>query len=92
MATYTYECKKCGEFDVTQSMKEDAYTKCPKCGGAEIKRLIGKGSGFIIKGSGFYETDYKKKEVPSSSAKAMADKACDTAAKPECKTCPHAKG
>jgi putative FmdB family regulatory protein len=60
VATYTYECKNCGEFEATQSMKDDAYTECPKCSGKEIKRLIGKGSGFILKGSGFYETDYKK--------------------------------
>ena len=81
MATYTYKCEKCGEFEATQSMKEDAYTVCPKCGGRDIKRLISGGTGAIFKGSGFYETDYKKKEAP----------ACDTDPKPECKNCPHAK-
>lgn len=29
---YTYECKKCGEFTVEQSMKDEPLKKCPKCG------------------------------------------------------------
>ncbi|MFP4466103.1 MAG: FmdB family zinc ribbon protein [Candidatus Goldiibacteriota bacterium] len=60
MPAYNYECKKCGIFEVRQSMKENAFEKCPKCGGKEIKRLIGTGGGIIFKGSGFYETDYKR--------------------------------
>jgi predicted nucleic acid-binding Zn ribbon protein len=34
--------------------------KCPKCGKLKLVRLIGAGTGIIFKGSGFYETDYKK--------------------------------
>ena len=61
MASYDYSCKACGEFEVKQSMLEDAYDKCPKCGGVEIKRLIGDaGSGIHFRGQGFYKTDYKK--------------------------------
>jgi predicted nucleic acid-binding Zn ribbon protein len=36
--------------------------ECRECGRLKLKRLIGKGSGIIFKGSGFYETDYKRKE------------------------------
>jgi predicted nucleic acid-binding Zn ribbon protein len=36
--------------------------KCPECGG-RTKKLIGAGAGIIFKGSGFYETDYKRKSV-----------------------------
>lgn len=35
-------------------------TKCPCCG-KRAKRLITGGSGFILKGKGFYQTDYKNK-------------------------------
>jgi len=35
--------------------------KCPECGKPKLIRLIGKGSGVIFKGAGFYETDYKNK-------------------------------
>jgi predicted nucleic acid-binding Zn ribbon protein len=34
--------------------------KCPKCGKSTRKK-IGAGAGIIFKGTGFYETDYKRK-------------------------------
>jgi len=65
MPTYEYECSKCGKkFDLFQSMKDEPIKKCPDCKG-KVDRLLGKGSGIIFKGSGFYETDYKRK-TPSS--------------------------
>jgi hypothetical protein len=39
-------------------MKDEALKKCEKCEG-ELRRLVGKGAGFIFKGSGFYQTDYR---------------------------------
>jgi len=66
MPTYEYLCKKCGhEFEAFQSMMEKPLKKCPNCGGI-VKRLISSGAGLIFKGSGFYITDYKKKENHSS--------------------------
>jgi len=47
-------------------MSEKPIKKCPKCGKNKAKRLIGSGMGIIFKGSGFYETDYKRKEGNSS--------------------------
>ena len=62
MPTYDYECRDCKKkFDLFQSIKAEPIKKCPKCGG-KVHRLIGGGSGIIFKGSGFYETDYKKKK------------------------------
>jgi len=40
-------------------MSDDRLTKCPTCD-SKVERLIGGGSGIIFKGSGFYETDYKR--------------------------------
>jgi len=40
-------------------MKDDRLSTCPKCRG-KLKRVIGAGAGIIFKGSGFYETDYKR--------------------------------
>ena len=69
MPTYQYECSACGhEFEELQSMSDAKLTKCPKCGKKKLDRLIGSGSGMIFKGSGFYETDYKKK-TPSKDSK-----------------------
>ena len=67
MPTYQYECDACGHgFEVLQSMADKKFKKCPKCGKLKLHRLIGAGSGIIFKGTGFYETDYKRKDVPKS--------------------------
>lgn len=69
MPTYEYECKKCGEtFEAFQKMTDQPLKTCPKCKGA-VKRLINGGSGLIFKGSGFFITDYKRKNVSDQSAK-----------------------
>ncbi len=63
MPTYEYKCNNCGHtFDVLQTMKEEKLKKCPECGEDTLQRLIGSGSGLIFKGSGFYLTDYAKKD------------------------------
>jgi len=60
MPTYSYECRKCGHIqDEFHSITANPRMKCSKCGGA-CKRKLGSGAGIIFKGSGFYETDYKK--------------------------------
>lgn len=67
MPTYEYACAKCGEtFDFFQSIKAKPLTTCPeaacargKWGKGRVKRQIGTGAGFIFKGGGFYETDYR---------------------------------
>ena len=69
MPTYQYECQACGHsFDELQGMTDARLTKCPKCKKNKLTRLIGGGSGMIFKGSGFYETDYKKKSPSSDKA------------------------
>ena len=76
MPTYEYQCQKCKRRqEAFQSITAKPLTKCAKCGG-RLKRLLGSGSGFLFKGSGFYITDYrsksyreaKKKDQPSSSS------------------------
>ena len=69
MPTYDYFCKDCTEtFEIFQSINDDHAEngrKCPKCMGA-VKRVFSPGAGLIFKGSGFYITDYKKKDKGSS--------------------------
>ena len=60
MPTYNYECGSCGHaFELFQSMTAPVKRKCPACGKLKLQRLIGTGAGFLFKGSGFYETDYR---------------------------------
>jgi putative FmdB family regulatory protein len=76
MPTYEYECDDCGHtFEKFQSITARPLRKCPKCGGA-VRRLIGTGAGVIFKGSGFYETDYKRKrsEKPADDKKPAESK------------------
>ncbi|MHC4924977.1 MAG: FmdB family zinc ribbon protein [Planctomycetota bacterium] len=62
MPTYDYECASCGHaFEEFQMMSDKVLRKCPECKRMKLQRLLGAGSGIIFKGSGFYETDYKKK-------------------------------
>lgn len=61
MPTYAYECAACGHrFEEFQTMTAAPLRKCPSCAKPKLQRLIGAGAGVIFKGSGFYETDYKK--------------------------------
>ncbi len=75
MPTYEYNCLKCGKtFEVFQPMK-DAPLKTCTCGqNGKVKRLPGRGAGIIFKGSGFYETDYRRRSVKSEQAKAESPK------------------
>lgn len=77
MPTYEYECDKCKKtFEAFQSMKDDAFTVCPKelCrqktwGKGKVRRLLGTGAGLIFKGSGFYITDYRSEGYKSAAQK-----------------------
>ncbi|HEU5079543.1 MAG TPA: zinc ribbon domain-containing protein [Opitutaceae bacterium] len=70
MPTYEYACAACGkDFELFQSIKDDPIKTCPLCGKTgEVRRKIGRGAGIIFKGSGFYETDYKRKSDSGSAA------------------------
>src|SRR5260221_1476057 len=66
MPIYEYKCNKCGVFEVMQGIKEPSLRKCPTCKG-KVERQISRGS-FILKGSGWYATDYAKKSTSSDSS------------------------
>ncbi len=77
MPTYEYICENCGhEFEQFQSITAAALRKCPVCGRRGLKRLVGRGSGIIFKGPGFYQTDYRSESYKSGekSEKGILDK------------------
>lgn len=70
MPTYEYACAACGhKFEEFQSITAKPITKCPVCKKKKVQRLISAGAGFIFKGSGFYQTDYRS-EAYKTAAKA----------------------
>lgn len=59
MPFYEYECGSC-KFctEVLQKISDKPLRKCPSCGANTFKRLIS-APVFRLKGSGWYETDFK---------------------------------
>jgi putative FmdB family regulatory protein len=59
MPTYEYVCSACkNEWEVEQSMKDNALTECPRCKDQTARRQISRGTGFILKGGGWYSDLY----------------------------------
>lgn len=59
MPTYEYACTSCShEWEAEQSIKEPALTDCPQCTRSTARRQISRGTGFILKGSGWYSDLY----------------------------------
>ena len=87
MPTYEYECQRCGKvFDRFQKMNEESLSSCidKRCNG-KVRRLIGRGAGFIFKGSGFYATDYRSENYKKGETKEMpkAESPCQSCDKKE---------
>jgi putative FmdB family regulatory protein len=83
---YTYACTACdAEIERRQSFSDPPLTTCESCGGSLRKVLHP--AGVIFKGSGFYNTDYKKSTNGSSTngAESKTD-AKDGAAKSDSKS------
>jgi len=73
MPTYEYVCKDCGHaLSVEQRMSDARLVDCPACGQPGLERQLAAG-GFALKGTGWYQTDFKGgsktvSSVPSESA------------------------
>ncbi|MEJ5226430.1 FmdB family zinc ribbon protein [Thermodesulfovibrio sp.] len=60
MPIYEYECLNCNKIhEFIQKFSDEPLKSCPICGG-ELRKLISQSS-FILKGSGWYVTDYVRK-------------------------------
>ncbi len=69
MPIYEYECEQCGRrYEVWQKITDDPLTTCEACKG-KLRKLISQSS-FILKGSGWYVTDYARKEKKSEAKEA----------------------
>ena len=81
MPTYDYACHDCGQtFEVKQSIKDDRLSHCIcEEKSANIERLISKNpGGFILKGSGFYNTDYKSAGQPATKSESIEASSCNS--------------
>ena len=59
MPIYEYQCQACQhEIEALQKMSDTPLLDCPKCGEASLKKKVS-AAAFRLKGSGWYETDFK---------------------------------
>ncbi|MDD5503761.1 MAG: zinc ribbon domain-containing protein [Candidatus Omnitrophica bacterium] len=88
MPTYEYKCEKCGKiFEEFHSITAEPVKKCKFCSG-KVRRLISPGAGFILKGNGFYATDYRKPDYKRQAQKEAAG-TCPAGKKSSCANCPN---
>lgn len=81
MPIYEYRCKDCHQlFEEWQKGFEDRQVACPICGGSS-SRLIS-GSAFVLKGSGWYVTDYSHRRADASNGNGKAA-STETSSPPE---------
>ncbi|MES9970337.1 MAG: zinc ribbon domain-containing protein [Candidatus Thiodiazotropha sp.] len=77
MPIYEYRCEACEhELEAIQKMSDPALSECPECKRDSLKKVIS-AAAFRLKGSGWYETDFKsgsKKNIHDSGSEAKASK------------------
>jgi len=83
MPIYEYQCDSCGHtLDALQKISDAPLKKCPNCGKSKLKRLLSAPM-FLLKGTGWYETDFKtdkdRKRNLADRPDADADKKVDGA-------------
>lgn len=67
--TYEYACEACGHhWEAEQSIKDAPLKTCSACGKESAKRLVSGGTGFLLKGGGWYADGYGSKSSSSSSS------------------------
>ena len=99
MPIYEYKCRKCGQVtELLEGAHDDPLRKCPSCAG-KVERMMSAGA-FILKGTGWYATDYGTKSHDNGNgkgngkpkAKEPAPASCPAAsgagAPPACSGCP----
>ncbi len=77
MPIYEYRCESCEhKLEKLQRMSDGDLVDCPECKQPALKRLVS-AAAFRLKGSGWYETDFKKdnkRNLAESSDTSSSDK------------------
>jgi len=73
MPVYEYECGSCGgRFEVMRKFSDPAVTACTLCKAGSVRKVLSP-TAFVLKGSGWYATDYASKDRKDQDA---AEKNC----------------
>ncbi len=58
MPVYEYRCQECESlFEALKRLSDPAPEKCPRCGHAEVRKVVSRSS-FALKGGGWYSDHY----------------------------------
>lgn len=80
MPIYQYQCTECGHsLEALQKMSDEPLRTCPECGADSLKKQV-TAAAFKLKGTGWYETDFKNsgKKPKADTNKTSADKAASS--------------
>jgi putative FmdB family regulatory protein len=85
MPFYEYECSSCGYHDeVLQAISDKPLKKCPTCGKNSLRKLMS-APVFRLKGSGWYETDFKSDQENKRNLAGAEKEETKPEAKPDAK-------
>ncbi len=79
MPVYEYECSACGgRFEAIQKFSDPLLTECRLCKKGTVRKVLSP-TAFVLKGSGWYATDYpsadRKKSAEAEKPATSAEKA-----------------
>ena len=62
MPIYEYKCNTCDhQFEILQKINDVPAKTCPECNSHNLRKLVS-AAAFKLKGTGWYETDFKTKK------------------------------
>jgi putative FmdB family regulatory protein len=80
MPIYEYRCEACGnEHEAIRKFSDAPLTTCPACGKETLVKKVS-AAGFQLKGSGWYQTDFRGGNKPAAPTAAKPDAAAGSAA------------
>ena len=83
MPVYEYECQACKFYtEVMQKVTDTPLSRCPSCGKSSLKKLVS-APVFRLKGSGWYETDFKSDKEGKRNLVAAEKEEAAAVSKPE---------
>ena len=72
MPIYEYKCENCDhQLEILQKISDEPAVTCPECGQDRLRKMIS-AAAFKLKGTGWYETDFKDKKPKTGKQKETA--------------------
>ena len=74
MPIYEYKCNTCDhQFEILQKINDVPAKTCPECNSHNLRKLVS-ATAFKLKGTGWYETDFKTKKPKKDNNTAKKNK------------------